>query len=91
MEVSITRISSNGQIVIPAEIRRDAKIKPKERFLIFNEDGEILLKPIRENMLRKEIDLISRIERSEMEIREGKAVKADTRMSLKKIDDLLTA
>jgi len=89
MEVSITKMSSNGQVVIPAEIRSDAKIKPKTKFLIFNEDGEILLKPIREDMLREEIELLSRIERSESEIREGKGIKADTKMSVKEIDDLL--
>jgi len=91
MEISITKISQNGQIVIPVEIRKDAKIKPRTKFLVFNDEGEILLKPIKEGMLREEIDLISRIEKSEREIEEGRVVRADTKMSVKEIDDLLMA
>ena len=91
MEVSITKISQNGQLVIPAEIRRDAKIKPKTKFLIFNKGNEIMLKPITEGMLMEEIDLMRRVERSEREIEKGKAVKANTRMPTKDIDDLLMA
>ena len=89
MEVSITKMSKNGQVVIPVEIRKDAKIRPKTKFLIFNENGEILLKPIKGDMLREEINLIRRIEESEREINEGKVVKANTKMPVKDIDDLL--
>ncbi|MBN1896604.1 MAG: AbrB/MazE/SpoVT family DNA-binding domain-containing protein [Candidatus Aenigmarchaeota archaeon] len=89
MEISITRMSQNGQIVIPAEIRKDAKIKPRTKFLVFNDEGEILLKPIKEGMLMEEISLISRIESSEREIEEGRVVRADSKMSVKEIDDLL--
>ena len=89
MEVSITKMSRNGQVVIPAEIRRDAGLKSKTKFLVFNEDGNIMLKIINEDMLRGEIDLINRIEKSEREVKEGKAVKADTKMPVKEIDDLL--
>ena len=89
MEVSITKMSQNGQVVIPAEIRRESNIKPQTKFLIFNENGNILLKRINEKMLREEMDLITRIEESETAIREGRTVKADSKMSLEEIDDLL--
>ena len=91
MEVAITKISSNGQVVIPSEIRRDAGIKPLTKFLVFNEDGNILLKQIRKETLAKDIKLIEKIQTAEEQIKKGKFVKADASMSDKEIDDLLMA
>ena len=91
MEVSITKLSGNGQVVIPAEIRKDAGIKPSTKFLVFNEGGNILLKMIKKEILARDIHLIEDIERSEEQISSGKAVKADTSMSDEEIDDLLMA
>ena len=89
MEVSITKMSQNGQIVIPSEIRRDAGIKPSTQFLIFNEDGNILLKQISSDSLKEDLLLIDKIRRSNDEIKKGKFVKADTSMSDEEIDKLL--
>ena len=89
MEVAITKISQNGQIVIPSEVRRDAGIKPSTQFLVFNEDGNILLKKIRKEALKSDMILIDKIKRSEDEIKKGKFIKADTKMSDEEIDDLL--
>ena len=89
MEVSITKLSENGQVVIPAEIRRDAGIKPSTKFLVFNEGGNILLKMIRKETLVRDIHLIENIEKSEQQIKEGNFVKADTSMCDEEIDDLL--
>lgn len=91
MEVSITKMSENGQVVIPAEIRRDAGILPSTKFIVFNENGNIMLKRIRKESLAKDMRLIEAIERSEKQIKEGKFVKADTSMKEEEIDDLLTA
>ena len=89
MEVALTKISQNGQVVIPSEVRRDAGIKPSTRFLVFNEDGNILLKQIKKESLRNDMMLIDKIKRSEDEIKNGKLVKVDTKMSDEEIDDLL--
>jgi AbrB family looped-hinge helix DNA binding protein len=89
LEVSITKMSQNGQIVIPSEIRRDAGIKPSTQFLIFNEDGNILLKQINSDSLKEDLLLIDKIRRSNDEIKKGKFVKADTSMSDEEIDKLL--
>jgi AbrB family looped-hinge helix DNA binding protein len=89
MEISITKMSDNGQVVIPAEIRRDAKIKPSTKFLVINEDGNILLKVLNKEELAKDLHLLEKIERSEKQIKEGKAVKANTKMSDEEIDALL--
>ena len=91
MEVSITKISENGQVVIPIEIRKDAGIKPSTKFLVFNEGGNILLKMIRKETLARDIHLIEAIERSEEQIHSGKSVNANTSMSDEEIDDLLMA
>jgi AbrB family looped-hinge helix DNA binding protein len=89
MEVSITKISENGQVVIPAEIRRDAGIKPSTKFIVFNEDGNILLKRIRKEALIRDMRLLEKIGKSEEQIINGKFVKADTKMRDEEIDDLL--
>ncbi|MBD3361559.1 AbrB/MazE/SpoVT family DNA-binding domain-containing protein [Candidatus Woesearchaeota archaeon] len=54
MAISSTKISANGQIVIPSDIRKKAKIKEGETFLIYvTSDGEIRL--ITEEKIRKKI------------------------------------
>ena len=89
MEVAITKMSQNGQVVIPSEIRRDAGIEPMTKFMIFNEDGNIMLKQIKKEALRDDMMLIDKINRSEEQIKKGKIVKAHSRMRDSKIDDLL--
>jgi len=89
MEVSITRMSENGQVVIPADIRKDAGIGPSTKFIVFNHDGNILLKQMKKESLAKDIELIEKINRSETQISSGKATKANTRMKAEEIDDLL--
>lgn len=89
MEVAITKISENGQVVIPAEIRRDAGIKPSTKFLVFNEDGNILLKMIKKETLTRDLHLIENLEKSEEQIKAGKFTKANASMEDEEIDDLL--
>ena len=89
MEVAITKMSENGQVVIPAEVRKDAGISPSTKFLVFNEGGNILLKMIRKETLAKDMHLLERINRSEEQIKAGKFTKADVKMSEEEIDDLL--
>ena len=89
MEVAITKISENGQVVIPSEIRKDAGIKPSTKFLVFNEDGNIMLKPIKKEALKEDMLLIEKIRKSEEQIEKGNLVRADITMSDEKIDDLL--
>ena len=89
MEVAITKMSENGQVVIPAEVRKDAGIGPATKFIVFNEGGNILLKIIQKQKLTQDIKLIETIKKSEEEIKEEEIVKADTSMADKEIDDLL--
>ena len=89
MEVAITKISENGQVVIPSEIRKDAGIKPSTKFIVFYEGGNIMLKQIKKEALRDDMLLLEKIRRSEEQIKEGKIAKANTSMSDGEIDDLL--
>ena len=89
MEISTTTLSDNGQVVIPAEIRRDAGIKPSTKFLIFNEGKNIMLKVLNKETLADNLRLIGSIKRSEENIKKGKFVKADTSMKDEDIDALL--
>ena len=91
MEVAITKMSENGQVVIPSEVRKDAGIKPFSKFLVFNEGSNILLKIIHKENLTKDIHLLEMIERSEEQIKTGKFTKVDTSMNDEEIDDLLMA
>ncbi len=89
MEISLTKLSPNGQVVIPSEIRKEAGLKPSTKFIVFNEGGNILLKQIRTETLRKDIELLERIQMTEEQIATGKIVKANTNMDDEEIDDLL--
>ncbi len=89
MEVALTKMSENGQVVIPSEIRKDARLKPSTQFLIFNEGGYILLKQINKETLAKDIHLLQTIEISEEQIKTGKVTRANTDMTEEEINDLL--
>jgi len=89
MEISLTKLSPNGQVVIPSEIRKEAGLKPSTKFLVFNESGNILLKQIRAASLRKDMKLIERIQMTEEQIAKEDVVKANTGLSDEEIDDLL--
>ena len=89
MGVAITKMSRNGQVVIPSEIRKDAKLKPSTKFIIFNENGDIFLKRVKERKLLEDMKLIKDIEESEEKIKKGEYVEADTSMSEEEIIELL--
>jgi len=89
MEIAITKMSENGQVVIPVEIREDAGIKPSTKFLVFNQGGDILLKTINKETLAKDIHLLESIEMSEKQIKAGKFVKVNTSIHDEEIDELL--
>ena len=89
MEVAITKMSQNGQVVIPSEVRKDAKIKTSTKFLVFNQGGNILLKKIVKERLAEELDFIESLERAEDDFKKGRVTKTNTNMSAKEIDKLL--
>ncbi len=89
MEIALTKLSPNGQVVIPSEIRKEAGLTASTKFLVFNQDGNILLKQLRKENLKKDIELIEKIQMSEEQVKLRKVTKADSSMRDKEIDDLL--
>lgn len=89
MELAITKMSTNGQIVIPADIRGSCNISPATKFLVFGKGRDILLKRVDEEKLEGDIDLIRAIERSDRDIEAGRIVSIDDKMSVEEIDSLL--
>jgi AbrB family looped-hinge helix DNA binding protein len=91
MEVSITKMSKNGQVVIPAEVRKDAGIGLDAKFIVFNEGRNIMLKPLRKELLARDMKLIEKLHRSKEKLKKGKFVRVDSSMTDEDIDDLLMA
>ena len=88
MEVSITKMSQNGQVVIPSEIRKEARLKPQTKFIVLNDGEDILLKKVTEKIL-EDFRVLKDIEEGEEQIRRGEYVEADTSMTEEEIDKLL--
>ncbi|MBT6519916.1 AbrB/MazE/SpoVT family DNA-binding domain-containing protein [Candidatus Woesearchaeota archaeon] len=89
MEFAITKLSQNGQVVIPSEIRKDANLAPSTKFIVFNQGGNILLKQVTKEALLREMQLAESILRSEEEIAKGKVTRVNAKMSDNEIDSLL--
>ena len=60
MQVELTRISEKGQVVIPSSLRREMGINKSDQFMIFGEDGTVILKKIEKPAIKKTFDEISR-------------------------------
>lgn len=60
MEVELVRMSEKGQIVIPASLRKDMGIKKSDQFLIFGENGTVILKKIEKPAMQKTFDEIAK-------------------------------
>jgi AbrB family looped-hinge helix DNA binding protein len=71
MEVSIIRMSSKGQIVIPASMRKD--LKEGEELLIIREGERYILKPLDEfeSALKEDIRFAEKTEQALAEYRKG--------------------
>jgi len=89
MEVSITKMSRNGQIVIPAEIRNDAKIGPSTQFFVYNDEGNIYLRQIRKDKLKAEMELRGKIRRGREDIKKGRYIEIDSSMPFEEFDKIL--
>ncbi|MGD0996487.1 MAG: AbrB/MazE/SpoVT family DNA-binding domain-containing protein [Candidatus Bathyarchaeia archaeon] len=57
-EPQVTTISEKGQVVIPQSIRKQLKIKPKNKFLVYGKGDTIILKKLELPDIKKEWDNI---------------------------------
>jgi len=57
MKNPTAKLSSNGQIVIPRKIRASLGLNPGAKFLVTESDDNIVLKPIKDNVSQKGVDM----------------------------------
>jgi len=60
MQVELTRISEKGQVVIPSSLRKEMGINKSDQFMIFGEDGTVILKKIDKPVIKKSFDEIAK-------------------------------
>ena len=60
-QVSTTKLSSKGQIVIPEEIRNKMKLHSGDQFLVFAENDVVILKTITKPSMGEYEILISKV------------------------------
>ncbi len=60
MQVELTRISEKGQVVIPSSLRKEMGIKKSDQFMVFGEDGTVILKKIELGAIKRTFDEISK-------------------------------
>ena len=85
MDIGIIRMSSKGQIVIPASMRRD--ISEGEQLLVIREGDRFILKSLKnlEPTVKEDILFAEKTERAFLEFEKGRCT---TKKSADFIDDL---
>ena len=48
MEVGISKMSTKGQIVIPANIRENLKLEKEDRLILMAENNEIIIRSVKD-------------------------------------------
>jgi len=77
MEVSITKISSKGQVVIPLEMREDLNVGDK-LFVIRNKDQIIMKKADHlDKNFKEDIEFAKNTEEAWNRIKQGKGIRMD--------------
>ena len=76
-EISVTRISSKGQIVIPNEMRKD--LKEGDELLIIKDNGRFILTKADKltEKMREDLEFAKRTEEAWKEIEAGKGIEMD--------------
>jgi len=77
MDVAITRMSSKGQIVIPAEMRKG--FQEGDKLLLIQNNGQLIMKKASklDTILKEDLEFAKRTEEAWKRIEEGKGVKMD--------------
>ncbi len=77
MDVAITKMSSKGQVVIPAEMRKD--ISEGEKLLIIQTDKQLIVKKASDldKNMAEDIEFAKRTEEAWKRIEAGKGIKMD--------------
>ena len=75
IDISITKMSSKGQIVIPMEMR--SNIKEGEKLMLIKNNGQIIIKKASDldKNLKEDLEFAKRTEDAWKRIEEGKGIK----------------
>ena len=77
MDIAVTKMSSKGQVVIPAEMRTD--IKEGEKIIIIKSEGKIIMKKATEldEKLKEDLIFAKRTEKAWKRYEKGKFKSMD--------------
>ncbi len=83
----LTRISSKGQVVIPARVRSKLGLKPGSLFAILTrpESDIVVLKKVDNKTLQVDLELLLEVEKAWKEIARGKTRKASRKRFLEEL------
>ncbi len=56
MEVAITKMSANGQVVISSDIRKALGLSPGDKFLVIGEEEGIVLRSLKKEDIKQEME-----------------------------------
>ena len=75
IDVSITKMSSKGQVVIPKEMRNN--IKEGEKLILIKNNGQIIIKKASDldKNLKEDLEFAKKTEEAWKRIEEGKGIK----------------
>lgn len=85
VEISITKISSKGQVVIPQEMRD--KLKEGDKLVVIKNDGRIILKKMEDfnKNLQEDLEFAKRTEEAWKRYDRGEFISIDAEDFLKEI------
>lgn len=81
MEIELVKMSPKGQLVVPQEIRKKQKFKPKDRFIPFSVKEGVLFKRIEMPDVKKEFASLSK--EIEKQFRKNKITKSVVKEAVK--------
>jgi AbrB family looped-hinge helix DNA binding protein len=68
----ITKISSKGQLIIPAKIRQELRIKDGNVFSVAAVDGVVVLKKLDSRISKEDLKTLKRVEDAWKDVEEGR-------------------
>ena len=85
VEIDTTKMSSKGQVVIPADFRKD--IKEGDTLIVIKGENQIILKKASalDKQLAEDLEFAKRTEEAWKEIESGKGIKTSTEDFLKEM------
>jgi len=86
MQIAVTRMSSKGQIVIPAEIREGIDVGDK--FIIIKNEGRFILKRVKDidENFKEDLEFAKRTEDAWRRYEEGEFEEKDGKEFLKSLE-----